>query len=73
MVDMVSYVILTAASRHGTVDLAPYQWNDGDYSRTLDGDQAHRRRTISYHALFTFDVIMCILFVLVSRYTTVGN
>jgi hypothetical protein len=57
----------------GAVDLAPHWCEDGDHSWGLDGDQARRWRTISYHALFIFDVIVWILFVLVFRYTAVAQ
>jgi hypothetical protein len=42
----------------GVVDLVPHRWMDGDYARGSMEIKHVDEETISYHALFTFDVIV---------------
>jgi hypothetical protein len=56
----------------GVVDLVPHQWMDGDHARGSLESKHIDEETISYHALFTFDVIVCFLVCASIRYTTVA-
>jgi hypothetical protein len=56
----------------GAMDLVPHRWTDGDHAGGSMEIKHVDEETISYHALFTFDVIMQFLFVLVFRYTMVS-
>jgi hypothetical protein len=40
------------------MDLAPQRWMDGDHAGGLMEIKPIDEETISYHALFTFDVIV---------------
>jgi hypothetical protein len=40
------------------VDLAPHRWTDGDHAGGLMEIKHVDEETISYYALFTFDVIV---------------
>jgi hypothetical protein len=42
----------------GAVDLAPHRWMDGDHAGGSMEIKNIDEETISYHALFTFDVIV---------------
>jgi hypothetical protein len=56
----------------GVVDLAPHRWMDGDHAGGSMEIKHINEETISYHAIFTFDVIVLFFFMLVFRYTTVA-
>jgi hypothetical protein len=42
----------------GAVDLAPHRWMDGDHAGGSMEIKHVNEETISYHAIFTFDVIV---------------
>jgi hypothetical protein len=42
----------------GAMDLAPHRWTDGNYAEGSMEIKHVDEETISYHALFTFDVIV---------------
>jgi hypothetical protein len=42
----------------GAVDLAPHRWTDGDHAGGSMEIKHVDEETISYHALFIFDVIV---------------
>jgi hypothetical protein len=42
----------------GAMDLAPHRWTNGDHAESSMEINHVDEETISYHALFTFDVIV---------------